>query len=179
MPTPKVVRHRRRVKLAIGLLILALIGAIATRLYLSRVAPPSAERLASLSDEEILLLELVNRERENAGQPPLKFSARLAVIARGHSYDMAIRRYFAHDSPDGSRPADRIRGVGLTYEQIAENIYMEDVHGAPRMPERAVKGWLASPHHRENMLSPAFRETGLGIAHSPDGKAYVTQDFMR
>lgn len=179
MPTPKVVRHRRRVKLAIGLLILALIGAIATRLYLSRVAPPSAERLASLSDEEILLLELVNRERENAGQPPLKFSARLAVIARGHSYDMAIRRYFAHDSPDGSRPSDRIRGVGLAYEQIAENIYMEDVRGAPGMPERAVKGWLASPHHRENMLSPAFRETGLGIAHSPDGKTYVTQDFLR
>ncbi len=171
--------HRRRIKLAIGLMILALIGAIAARLYRTRVAPPSAERLASLSNDEIVLLELVNRERESAGQQPLKFSARLAVIARGHSYDMAIRRYFAHDSPDGGSPADRIRGVGLAYEQIAENIYMEDVHDAAGMPERAVKSWLASPGHRENMLSPAFRETGLGIAKSADGKSYVTQDFLR
>jgi len=47
------------------------------------------------------------------------------------------------------------------------------------MPERTLKSWLAGQHHRENMLSPAFRETGLGIAKSPDGKTYVTQDFLR
>jgi len=181
-----------------GLLAFALIGATAARLYwihLERLAPPLAERLApppaeqlapppaeqlaSVSNEETALLEQVNRERAKAGQQPLKLSARLAVVARGHSYDMAIRHYFAHNSPKGSDPAVRIRGVGLVYEQIAENIYMEGFPEPSKMPERAVKAWLASPPHRENMLSPAFRETGIGVARSSDGKTYVTQDFLR
>jgi uncharacterized protein YkwD len=182
MPTPKVVRRRRRLKAVMGLLAFALIGATAARLYrihLERLAPPPAERLASVSNEETALLEQVNRERAKAGQQPLKLSARLAVIARGHSYDMAIRHYFSHNSPDGGGPADRIRGVGLAYEQIAENIYMEGFPEPSLMPERAVKGWLTSPPHRENMLSPAFRETGIGVARSSDGKTYVTQDFLR
>ncbi len=161
-----------------GLLVLALIGAMMTRLYLLRF-PLSAERLASVSNEEKELLELVNRERLRAGLAALKFSPRLAVIARSHSYDMAIRRYFAHRSPDGSGPDNRIAGVGIPYHQVAENIYMEEFPEPAGMPERAIKGWLASPHHRENMLSPVFSETGLGVAHSADGKTYVTQDFLR
>lgn len=182
MPTPKVVRRRRRIKAVIGLLALALIGATVARLYLihlERLAPPPAEQPASVSNEETALLEQVNRERAKAGQQPLKLSARLTVVARGHSYDMAIRHYFSHDSPNGGGPADRIRGAGLAYERIAENIYMEKFPDVSGMPERAVKAWLASPPHRENMLSPAFRETGIGLARSSDGETYVTQDFLR
>lgn len=182
MPTPKVVRRRRRIKLVMGLLALALIGATAARLYrihLQRISPPSPEQLASVSEEETALLEQVNGERVKAGQQPLKLSARLAVIARGHSYDMAIRRYFSHESPEGGGPEDRIRGVGIPYEEVAENIYMEGFPEPSQMPERAVKAWLESPPHRGNMLSPAMRETGIGVARSSDGKTYVTQDFLR
>jgi len=165
-----------------GLLALALIGATVARLYrihLEGLAPPPVEQPASMSNEETALLEQVNRERAKAGQQPLKFSARLAVVAHGHSYDMAIRHYFSHNSPNGGGPADRIRDVGLAYERIGENIYTEKFPDASGMPERAVKAWLASPPHRENMLSPAFRETGIGVARSSDGEIYVTQDFLR
>jgi len=182
MPTPKVVRRRRRIKAVIGLLAFALIGATAARLYrihLERLAPPPAEQLASVSNEETALLELVNRERIEAGQQPLKLSARLAVVARAHSYDMAIRHYFAHNSPDGVGPPDRIRGVGIAYEEIAENIYMEGFPDPSGMPARAVAAWLGSPEHRKNMLSPVFRESGIGVARSSDGTTYVTQDFLR
>jgi uncharacterized protein YkwD len=100
-------------------------------------------------------------------------------MARGHSYDMAIRHYFAHNSPEGSTPADRIRGVGIGYKELAENIYMDDFRDNEALPERALKGWLASAEHRANILSPDFTEAGIGIARSSDGKAYVTQDFLR
>ena len=179
MPTPTVVRRRRRIKAAMGLLALALVGAVAARLYRARLGPPSPQELASVSDEETALLDEVNGERAKAGRSPLKLSARLAVIARGHSYDMAIRRYFSHESPDGAGPSDRIRGVGIAYEQVAENIYMESFPEASDMAGRAVRAWLASPPHREHMLSPNFRETGIGVARSSDGKTYVTQDFLR
>ncbi|HTY56376.1 MAG TPA: CAP domain-containing protein, partial [Candidatus Binataceae bacterium] len=61
----------------------------------------------------------------------------------------------------------------------AENIYMEGSPDPSEMPDRAVKAWMASPPHRENMLSANFRETGIGVARSSDGKTYVTQDFLR
>lgn len=180
LPTPSVVRRRRTIKAATAALALALTGAILARLYISRTAPLSPEEIAGLSVQESEVIKLVNDERVRAGLRALKFSPRLAVMARGHSYDMAIRRYFAHNSPEGSTPADRLRGVGITYQQLGENIYVEDFHDlGAALPARALKGWLSSPEHRANLLSPGFRETGVGIARSSDGKTYVTQDFMR
>jgi len=179
MPTPRVVRHRRAIKAAIGALALGLVGAIVARLYVSRTMPLSPEEIAGVSLQEAEIMKLVNDERMRAGLKPLAFSPRLAVMARGHSYDMAIRNYLAHNSPEGSTPADRLRGVGVAYREIGENIYMDDFHDADGFPARAVKGWISSPGHRANMLSPNFREAGVGIARSSDGKTYVTQDLLQ
>jgi uncharacterized protein YkwD len=179
MPTPSVVRRRRAIKLAMSLLAMGLAAAVVMRIYLIRTSPLSPEERAGLSRPEAEILKLVNQERARDGLKPLKFSARLTVMARGHSYDMAIRHYLAHKSPEGSSPADRIRGIGMRYEKLAENIYMDDFPSLDSLPERAVEGWLKSPEHRGNMLSPDFSETGVGLARSSDGKTYVTQDFLR
>jgi uncharacterized protein YkwD len=178
MPTPKVVRRRRAIRATMGMLAMGLMGAILARLYISRTAPLTSEEIAGVTVHESEIMDLVNDERERAGLAPLKFSPRMAVMARGHSYDMAIRRYFAHNSPEGSTPADRLRGVGIEYQQLAENIYMDDSRDADGLPQRALKVWLASTD-RTNLLSPAFTESGVGIARSADGKTYVTQDFLR
>jgi len=179
MPTPRVVRRRRAIRATMGLLVLGLAGAIVARMYLSRITPLTPEEIAGLDLQEAEILTMVNKERAHAGLHPLKFSPRLAVIARGHSYDMAIRRYFAHNSPEGSTPAQRVRGLGIEYQQMAENIYMDDFRDADGLAARAVKGWLNSPEHRANMLSPELTESGVGIARSSSGKTYLTQDFIR
>lgn len=178
MPTPKVVRRRRSVRLAMVSLGLLLATAIVGRVYLAS-QPLTAEQVAGVSAEEALILELVNRERAKAGAAPLKLSGRLAVVARGHSYDMALRHYFSHQSPDGITPQQRIRGSGIEYAEMGENIYQEDYPDSDRMPERAIRAWMGSPTHRQNMLSPLFEETGVGIARAADGATYVTQDFIR
>ncbi len=179
MPTPRVVRRRRAMRATMGLLAIGLVGAIVARVYVSRTTPLTPEEAAGVGLQESEILTLVNEQRTRAGLHPLKFSPRLSVIARGHSYDMAIRRYFAHNSPEGSTPAQRVSGVGIEYQQLAENIYMEDFPDADGLAARAVKGWLSSPEHRANMLSPAFTESGIGIARSSDRKTYLTQDFIR
>jgi uncharacterized protein YkwD len=179
IPTPKVVKRRRAIKAGFGLLILSLIGAILARLYWTRTAPPTPEKVSGLSEQESEVLGLVNQERARAGQQPLKFSPRLAVIARGHSYDMAMRHYLARESPEGVAPADRITGVGIGYHAVGENIYMDD-YGDPRaLATHALRRWLDSPTHQANLLSGTFTETGVGIAHASDGSTYVTQDFVR
>lgn len=179
MPTPTVVRRRRAIKAGIGLLVLSLLAAIIARLYmLYRAAPPSPEKVSGLTEQEGEVIDLVNRERARDGLPPLKFSPRLAVIARGHSYDMAMRHYRAHNSPDGVAPADRIRGVGIGYHAVGENIYVDDNADSADVPRRALNGWMHSPEHLANITSGQFTETGVGIAQSADGATYVTQDFI-
>jgi len=179
MKTPKVVKRRRAVRAGIGVVITALLAAIAMRVYLTRNAPPSPEEMAGVSEPEAEIVKQVNAERVRRGLKALKFSPRLAVVARGHSYDMAIRHYRAHNSPEGSTPADRTRGVGVEFATVAENIYVDDYHTLESLGERTLKGWLDSPEHRANLLSADFEETGIGIARSSDGLTYVTQDFVR
>ncbi|HEY2664949.1 MAG TPA: CAP domain-containing protein [Candidatus Binataceae bacterium] len=176
MPTPSVVRRRRTVKASILLLALALSVAILARIYPVRYRP--LELRASITDEESRIMELVNRTRRAGGRSPLAWSPRLAVVARGHSYDMALRHYFAHESLDGLTPADRIRGVGIDYQELGENIYLDENPDAG-LPERAIQGWMASPHHRDNLLSGDFRWSGIGVSQDSNGKTYVTQDFIR
>ena len=179
MPASTVVRRRRAIKAGLGLLALSLLGAIVARFYLVYTAPPSPEKVSGLTEQETEILGLVNQEPARGGLPPLKFSPRLAVVARGHSYDMAMRHYLAHNSPDGVAPADRISGVGIGYRAVAENIYMDDYADSADVPRRAMNGWLKSPEHLANIISGKFTETGVGIAQSADGNTYVTQDFLR
>jgi uncharacterized protein YkwD len=179
MPTPRVVRRKRAVKAGLSLLALSLAATLIARVYLLRMSPPSAEKMAALSDQESEILRLVNVERSRAGLKPLKLSAKLAVIARGHSYDMAMRRYLDHTSPDGIGPSERLRGAGIIYNALGENIYMGDYREDETLAERAVERWLKSAEHRATMLSREFTDTGVGVARSADGSIYVTQDFIR
>lgn len=179
MPVPRVVRRRRAIRSAAAVVIAALALAIAVRMYLLRTSRPSPEEIAGVSEPESQILKLVNAERARQHLRALNFSPRLAVVARGHSYDMAIRHYHAHNSPEGSTPADRLHGVGIECKAVGETIYVDDYHRLEGLAERSLKGWLASEEHRAVMFSPDFTETGIGIARSSDGYIYVTQDFVR
>jgi uncharacterized protein YkwD len=164
--------------LAIGLAsAIGVHGVRVATLHTTRVA--SGEFASPLSAQEFRILKLVNDERVRAGQPPLEFSPLLMSAARAHSIDMAERRYLGHDSPAGDTPADRVRMMGINYEELAESLYRDDTSNVETLPNRVVKGWLASPSHRANMLSTRFRIAAVGIARSGDGKIYVTQDFIR
>jgi len=46
-------------------------------------------------------------------------------------------------------------------------------------PEEAVAGWLQSPHHCENLMTPRFTEMGVAFAVNPatDAGVYWTQTF--
>ncbi len=155
------------------------VAAVAGRVYLTATRPATTEQAAGITAEETRILELVNRERAKAGLAALKLSGRLAVAARGHSYDMALRHYFSHNSADGVSAEQRIRGSGIDYAEMGENIYVDDFPNPERLAERAVAGWMGSPGHRKNMLSPSFNETGVGTARAADGATYITQDFIR
>ena len=78
---------------------------------------------------------------------------------------MAERRFFAHDTPDGTPPERRMRRAGYGPGTVGENLAWGA--GEEATPEHIVVGWMNSPGHRRNILEPRFREVGVGVVPRP------------
>jgi len=123
-------------------------------------------------DYEGQVFTLVNEERAKAGCPAVTPDARLVTAARAHSVDMANRHYFEHSTPNGVTAGTRISDAGYRWSAYGENI----AEGYPDAVS-VMKGWMASPGHRKNILNCRLRNLGVGLAYAADHQSYWTQDF--
>ncbi len=145
-------------------------------------APDGGDSLASDHPDIQTVLDLVNAERASHGCGPLKINALLSQAAERESRDMVQGHFFNHTEPDGTTPGDRVKGTGYIYQMIGENIEVNTEE-----PGDAVVTWMNSPGHRANILTCAFRETGIAMVRQTDDqpvdgvpgvyKAYWTQVF--
>lgn len=122
-------------------------------------------------DLEKRMLEMVNQERAAAGLRPLVADPELTEVARRHSADMFARGYFAHDTPEGRTPFDRMRDANVTFLTAGENLAL-----APTLPV-AHTGLMNSPGHRANILRPQFGRLGIGIMDGGMRGLMVSQEF--
>ncbi len=110
---------------------------------------------------------VLNAERDRHGLRPLKLNKRLSKASRKHARDMARRKYFAHDSLGGGSFVDRIRRSGYLSNvrswTVGENIAWGS--NSLATPRSIGQAWMNSPGHRANILSPAFKEIGIGVAY--------------
>ncbi len=127
-------------------------------------APPRPE----LEEE---MLGLINEERAKVGLAPLAADPELTEVARQHSADMLTRGYFAHNTPEGTTPFDRISAAGIVYGTAGENLAL-----APTL-SIAHTGLMNSPGHRANILRPEFGRVGIGILDAGMRGLMVTQNF--
>jgi uncharacterized protein YkwD len=154
-------------------------------------------RIAQLEKE---IHVLINTERKKRRLPALAWNDALSAIARKHSNDMAARNYFSHFSPEGHDFSYRYKqggyscalpGDGRIYLG-AENIFQNNLYDRvvyvnaaayyewntmAKIAETTVRGWMNSPGHRKNILTPSWRSEGIGVAISPDDKVYITENF--
>jgi len=118
----------------------------------------------SIVSRENEVFSLVNVVRSDNGLPPLQRDNLLDSLAKGHSRYMAQAGTVSHKGFDAR--ADKIFGeLGTSY--VGENC-AEGYYSAASL----VEGWLNSPGHRENILDPSFRRTGIGCEDN-----YATQIF--
>ena len=163
--------------------------------------------------EEQYILELINRARMNpsaegtrlginineglsagftaVARPPLAMNKLLLGTARGHSDDMFARNYFAHSTPEGVDPFDRIAAAGYNDSSAGENIAsISTLDGIPLEDLLMVDAGYPGRGHRTNLLDirPAtqnsfiYREIGVGLKSGMTGganKSLLTQDFGR
>jgi uncharacterized protein YkwD len=113
------------------------------------------------------MIARVNAERAGLRLPPLKENALLDQVAQSHAEDMLRRSYYGHETPEGASALDRVRRTPYRAASVGENIAQG--HGSV---EEVVDAWLASPVHREHILSRAFLEIGLGLAFGRNNEGY-------
>jgi uncharacterized protein YkwD len=126
--------------------------------------PTSEQALADAADAVVCL---VNAERTSRGLTPLRRDRRLGDAAVRHSQDMARRDYFAHVTPAGRTPSDRVRDAGYDLPpeedwKVGESLGWGT--GGKATPSWVVGQWLQSPLHRRIVLSPDYVELGVGVA---------------
>ena len=154
--------------------------AIAETLNLLTVRPESNERVTlpytvatprPRPELEARMLELVNGERVAAGLRPLVADSEITQVARQHSVDMFARGYFAHVTPEGRDPFERMREANVRFVTAGENLAL-----APTL-QIAHTGLMHSPGHRANILQRDFGRVGIGIMDGGIHGLMVTQDF--
>ena len=158
-----------------------------------------------MTDQEQLLLELVNRARANplaeairygidlnedlepdeiSGEAKQPLSPHQALIdaARIHSQDMLDHDYFDHINPLGEGPSDRVKAAGYPVG-AGENIAWFGT--GPQLEKdaevyRRHEALFLSPPHRTNMMTEGYREIGNGIRFGEYEGLYsimVTEEF--
>jgi uncharacterized protein YkwD len=131
----------------------------------------------SLTPLEAELLGRLNAERIAAGLPALVVDGDLVTIARIRSSDMATRNYFSHTSPDGQTAFTLLDQWGIPYSWAGENLARNN-YPAGESAAVAAEDLMASPPHRENILSPNYTRVGVGYAEDGSGMRYFTIVFV-
>lgn len=109
-----------------------------------------------ISSEE--LLSYTNKKRSEKGLSPLTLDPLLTVAAHEKAQDMFENNYWAHNSPSGTTPWVFIKKSGYTYTYAGENL----ARGFNTSPS-VVDAWMASPTHRDNMLSSSYENVGFAV----------------
>jgi uncharacterized protein YkwD len=150
----------------------------------ARPARPARPR-SVLRALELDVVARINDQRGARGLKPLRVSRGLTAAAKYHSREMGVNGFFEHESANGApfwKRIERFYPSGNGWWSVGENIFYESPDTTARS---TVHEWMTSPPHRENILSPEWREIGIGAAHFASAKGtfgggsvtIVTADF--
>ena len=140
-------------------LILLIISLIAYQ-FILQFLPLAGVRVlgyaANISVDEVI--RLTNQKRQEAGATPLQYNAALTTAAKSKADHMLANDYWAHVAPDGTEPWKFFTDMGYKYRYAGENLARDFSN-----PQSAVDAWMASPSHRDNLLSGKYKEIGIAV----------------
>ena len=121
-----------------------------------------------LNGDEILVLELVNQCRVQNNLSKLKFSKELYNIAEIKANDLLTSENFSHISAIYGKTFNIMKDKSIRYNVAGENLAGND------SSEEAVKAWMNSENHRDNILDEEYDYTAICVVDSPIyGKIFV------
>lgn len=148
---PKILHHQ-------PLLFLLLVLCVAQLLmFIIKTTNPYILGIATDITVERLLEETNNKRQEN-GVASLALDKELSLAAFQKAQDMFARDYWAHNGPDGTTPWVFIKEAGYEYAFAGENL-AKDFSASSDV----VSAWMASPRHKDNVLSKNFEDIGFAV----------------
>ena len=126
-------------RLALSLLVLA--------------APAFASDITSAS-----VVAAMNEQRAKIGLRPLREDPRLDDAAADRMRDMEELSYWGHEAPDGRSPFMWLPLRRYRYRFAGENLAV-----GFQTNELLIEGWMGSPGHRDNILSPDYEDCGVAV----------------
>ena len=144
-----------------------------------RILPPvPVAQVVDFQKEFLRRINLIRAEGCKCGNtymppvPALTWNTNLQLSALGHAQDMARNKYFSHVSKNGAKIKERITAAGYTYEGFQSFTIGENIAFNQRTIREVMEGWLNSPSHCKNIMSPSFQEVGIAMQNY-----YWVQDF--
>lgn len=117
-------------------------------------------------------MELVNNHRKSLGLKALIHADNMALIALGHSEDMASQKVaFGHTGFSGRCDDAREAMNG-------GNLCSENVASGQKTAEAVFDSWMNSSSHRANIENARVTHCGVAMAKSPGGTPYWTHLFL-
>ncbi len=129
-----------------------------------------------------LLVNLINSLRLDQGLDPYRRFRLLDAAAQRHADDLSTAGFADPNDPgrgsDGTSAEDRIREAGyLPWTSQDQMVVGENVWVGQGVPGDVLASFREDPSHRENLLSEAYREIGVGFATDPRGQGYYVLVF--
>ena len=136
------------------------------------VAASASAQMPPRNESERELFELLNHERVAHNLPELKWDDALFKAARKHALLMLDLNILEHQLPGEPGLEERITASGARFTFIAENI------AVGRDSATIHNGWMHSPGHRANILSPRATSVGIAVVRGTAG-LFAVQDFSQ
>lgn len=167
------------------------LGAVETSVAVAKTAVPPCRNANLLPDKKntaainAATLCLVDQIRAAHHLPMLRANRELQTVAGAQATEMVSKDFFSHVSPSGQTPAARVTSTRYPAHarslSTAQNIGWGT--GAYATPARMVAAWMASPPHREIILTGEYRDAGVGVAvpvpsvvgHGEPGATYAIE----
>ena len=130
---------------------------------------PMAPVLPDIAKVEAAIFEITNTVRAEARLGAVVISPQLTAAARAYAGLLAKSGQFSHEA-DGTL-TDRTGRARYNHCMIAENLAAhQDSRGfeSRALAKSALEGWLNSPGHRKNLMTPEMTEIGVAVAKTPD-----------
>lgn len=141
--------------------------------FVASILAPAGQA-GTLTQNEQTLLSAVNDVRRAHKLRPLAVDTKLVRAARDYSTTLIQRDAFTHGTL-----GTRLAAYGVRGPFYGENLAWGT--GSRATARGIVRGWLASPGHRANLLRPGWTRIGIGarkgtfLGHS--GATVVTANF--
>ncbi len=104
------------------------------------------------------IIALTNQQRAAAGLNTLNVDSRLTAAAQAKANNMFSEQYWDHFGPNGETPWMFISQAGYQYVYAGENLAK-----GFRTAEGVHEAWMASPTHRDNIMSGNYKDIGVAV----------------